>query len=375
MTGRAVAMVLSGAVLIALGWALGWPELTVLGASAFVPVLLALLLATGGARFDVRAETSGITVVRGEDAVVRVEVKASGPRRCLSRLVEGDPLEPRRSLAIPHLNREGSAVVALPIDTSARGLHPVGPFQVVRSDAWSVVCRQLGSSAEGSVLVRPRTFAVRGGFASVHRQGDSEAMTRTSGDDHFFALRDYTFGDEPRNVHWRSSARSGRLVVKQKVAAAIDGTLLVLDVDSSAFPSVEHFGDGFDPGRFEAAVEVMASLAKARLLDGQRLRLVTTSKHDSRPLVEPSLNAILDALAVVEPLVPLDCDASGLPLIARRSGCSHMLVVTGAPGMELTSALRRCGSLSPVVVRVGGVPTGAIPGATVIDTPNAEALL
>jgi uncharacterized protein (DUF58 family) len=375
MTARGAALIVSGALLMALGWSIAWPELTVLGVSALVPVVLSLLFATGGSRFDVRADTAGMTVVRGEEAFVRVELKAAGRRRRLCRLVEGSLREPRRSLFIPPLSRDGKAAVALPLDTSRRGLHPVGPFQVVRSDAWSVVRREVGSSSAGSVLVRPRTFAVRGGFAAVNRQGDSEAMTRTSGDDHFFALRDYTFGDEPRNVHWRSSARSGRLVVKQKVAAAIDGTLLVLDVDSSAFPSVESFGDGFNPDRFEVAVEVMASLAKARLLDGQRLRLVTTSKHEPRPLIEVSLNAILDALAVVEPQQPLDCDPGGLPLIARRSGCSHMLVVSGNPGLELTSALRRCGSMSPVVVRVGGVPTGSIPGTTVLDISDAAALV
>ena len=372
MTLRGFGLLFSGVGLAGAGWVLAWPELTVLGVACFVPVVVALLFATGGSRVEVTSDVSDFRVVRGEAANLRVSLRPTGLRRRLLRLVEGAPGEPRRSFAV-RLPASGTTV-PVPVDTSRRGLHPVGPFTVVRGDPWSVVRRDVGASASGTVLVRPRTHPVRPGFAAVHRQGDSEAMTRRSGDDHFFALRDYVLGDEPRNVHWRSSARSGRLVVKQKVAAAVDGTLLVLDVDITAYPSVEAFGEGFLPERFEEAVEVIASLCRARSLDGQRIRLATTGRAQLQLGVNPSVPAVIDALAVVAPLQPLDCDPVGLPALARKTHCSHLVAVTGAPSAELIAAVRRCGSLSPVVVRVGGVPTGSIAGATVLDVASAAAL-
>jgi uncharacterized protein (DUF58 family) len=372
VTLRSLGLVLGGIALAVAGWVLAWPELTVLGVACLVPVVVALLFATGGSRVEVMSDVSDFRVVRGEVANLRVDLRSGGRRRRLLRLVEGSPAQPRRSF--PIRLADGGTTVQVPVDTSRRGLHPVGPFTVVRSDPWSVVRRDVGASSEGTVLVRPRTHPVRSGFAAVHRQGDSEAMTRRSGDDHFFALRDYVLGDEPRTVHWRSSARSGRLVVKQKVAAAVDGTLLVLDVDLTAYPSVEAFSDGFRQERFEEAVEVIASLCRARALDGQRIRLATTGRAQPRLGVNPSVPAVVDALAVVAPLQPLDCDPVGLPALARKTNCSHLVVVSGAPSAELVAAVRRCGSLSPVVVRVGGVPTGPIPGTTVLDVPGAVAL-
>lgn len=374
MTLRGVALMCGAALLAALGWTLAWPELSILAGGALVAVALGVLVASGGTRVAVVTDPTTLRAVRGETATLRVELRALGRRRRLCRLVEGDARAPRRSFALPGLARRAFEEINVPVDTARRGQHPVGPFRVVRADAWSIVSRQVGVSAEGTVLVRPRIHPVRQGFAAIHRQGDSEAMTRSSGDDHFFALRDYTFGDEPRNVHWRSSARSGRLVVKQKVAAAIDGSLLVLDVDLTSYTSVDAFGAGFDESRFEAAVEVMASLCKARLGDGQRVRLMTTARVQPQASPESSLLTMIDTLAAVSCLQPLDCDVHGLPAVARRSGCSHLLVVSGAPRADMLAAVRRCGSMSPVVVRVGGVPTGPIPGASVIDIPSAEAL-
>ncbi|MCW2573522.1 MAG: hypothetical protein JWO88_3580 [Frankiales bacterium] len=373
MTRRGGGLLLGGCALMVSGWALAWPELTILGAAGLVPVLVAALVTMGGAAVDVVSDVGDLNVVRGEPASLRVELTPTRGRMGMLRLVDGPSDAPRRSFSVRRLAASGTSI-AVPVDTSRRGLHPVGPFTAVRGDPWSVVRREVGTSTTGSVLVRPRSYPVRQGFATVHRQGDSEAMTRRSGDDHFFALRDYVLGDEPRSVHWRSSARSGRLVVKQKVAAAVDGTLLVLDLDGTAYPSVEAFGAAHLEERFEEAIEVIASLCRARAVEGHRVRLATTSRVQPQVSVDPSISSVMDALAVVAPVQPLDCDPAGLPALARKTHCSRLVLVTGAPSVDLIAAVRRCGSLSPVVVRVGGVPTGSIPGITVIDVPGAKAL-
>lgn len=347
MTLRALGVFTSGAALIPVGLALGWPELSGLGACAVVLVVLALLGWGSRPRVDVSVDGRTLRVVRGEAATVRVEITSS-QRRPRLRLVEGPVALPRRSLPI----KSGvvDTAVAVPVDTSRRGEWPVGPFSAVRSDPWSFVRRVAGASGETTILVRPKVHPVRKGFVADAREGSTESASRQRGDDQFFALREYVLGDEPRMVHWRSSARTGQLVVKQFVASAAEGTLIVLDTDAAAYGSEEAFGAGFVEERFERAVEVAASLCAAKSDGVARVQLATTTRGAPVQTAGASgtPQSLIDALAVVQAVARVDTAPEDLTGIIRRTRCSTVVVVTGTPSPAFMS-----GAGSAVVVRVG----------------------
>ncbi len=137
----------------------------------------------------------------------------------------------------------------------------------------------------------------------------------------FQGCRDYHEGDNPKHIHWASSARRGDLVVKEYKDEVISRTALIVDTCINQRPPTSSwwlrlkqllarnktqrtaFFDGPLP-ELEAALSLAASVAKF-LLDGdclidlfaagqvvQRLRL---GRHVA------SLNALLDVLAEVEP--------------------------------------------------------------------------
>ena len=96
----------------------------------------------------------------------------------------------------------------------------------------------------------------------------------------FHRLREYVPGDDLRLVHWRSSARSGRLVVKHNVDTSQPFSVVLLDVRPG----------GYTAESFESAIDVAASvlvssaagkapvelrLTDATLLGGPRVRDVT----------------------------------------------------------------------------------------------------
>jgi uncharacterized protein (DUF58 family) len=265
----------------------------------------------------------------------------------------------------------------MPVDTSDRGQRPLGPYAVVYGDPWGIVRRVVASTEGGVLTVRPRSFPVRRSLTSAFREGESNSASRRSGDQHFHALRDYVLGDEPRSVHWRSSARAGKLVVRQQVSEASTGTTIVLDVDGSAYATKVLFGASWDEERFEAAVEVAASLASSQFGRTEQVHLVTTAR--GARVTSASVGAagtLLDALSVVRLLPPVDTAADELPAVVARTRAAHTVVVTSRPDQRTVIALRRLAvvaRLTVVRVAAGGSAAG-LPGVRVVDVNDAVSL-
>jgi hypothetical protein len=137
----------------------------------------------------------------------------------------------------------------------------------------------LGGGWTGSGDNRPRAFAF----------GSAEDVT----------VREYRQGDDLRRVHWRSSARTGELMVRReeqpwqsRATLLIDNRLLV------------HRGQGI-ASSLEAAVTATASLAVHLSQRGFAVRLVTAGGEDGANawhLRDSELNSgpLLEALAVLQ---------------------------------------------------------------------------
>lgn len=376
MTRRGAAVLLAAAGLALWGWRAHWPELLALAAGAGALVLVALVATLRTPRGTVRADQASVQVVRGQSAEVRLSIDLQGPRRW-ARVVDGPVAAPLRSMRLPRAGGGTVGSLRMPVDTSERGQRPLGPYAVVHGDPWGIV-RRVVASAEGGVLtVRPRSFRVRRSLTAAFREGESDSASRRSGDQHFHALRDYVLGDEPRSVHWRSSARAGKLVVRQQVSEASTGTTIVLDVDGSAYSTNARFGASWDAERFETAVEVAASLASSQLGRTEQVHLVTTGRraHVTSASVGAA-GSLLDALSVVRLLPPVDTAADELPAVVARTRAAHTVVVTSGPDRRTVVALRRLATVARLtVVRVGAGPAATeLSGVRVVDVDNAASL-
>ena len=371
MTARAYGLVVCGIAALVSGWIEAWPELSALGAAAIALVVAVFAVAGRRPSASVSVATSRLQVVRGQRATVRV--RTAGARRGWLRLVDGPPAAP---LASMRLRRQRGVDVALPVDTSRRGQWPLGPYAVVQADPWALVRRVAGSSTAGTLTVYPRTVAVR---ASVLRAaiGDSDRASRRIGDQHFHALRDYVLGDEPRMVHWRSSARAGKLVVRQQVAAATTGTVVLLDVDTSAYGSDDQFGSGWLSERFESAVEVAASIATSQRHSTELVHVVTNRRGDallSAPTAAPGV--LLDAFATVQAVAPVDLDPPAVVRAVRRARPANAVVVTGTPAPPLVQVARQIAAsgVAVTLVRIGCADRPALAGLRVLDVASMEEL-
>ena len=124
----------------------------------------------------------------------------------------------------------------------------------------------------------------------------------------FRNLRDYRPGDDPRDVHWRSSARLGMPLVREYERERAESLWICLDHARTP---------GRDVEAEEEAVELAASLARTAVERGQPVGLATGDGVVDEGSGPAQLERILDALARVTfrpdappPRAPIGASAS-----------------------------------------------------------------
>jgi uncharacterized protein (DUF58 family) len=268
------------------------------------------------------------------------------------RLTATDPCGPGQArVALPRLRPGASREVTYRLPTDRRGVFPVGPLQVDRSDPLGLWQRRQRFDQPATLRVHPvvQPVAVYPSGRRLHLDGP-QVDNAPRGTVTFDALREYVPGDDQRHVHWRSSVRLGTLMVRVHVDPSLPLTTVLLDTRARVYP-----GEAF-----EDAVDAVASVTVAAARSRYPVRLRTTCGQavDCQGRREDG-RVLLDRLAGVEPV-----DRGGFDTIASLvagSRAGTLLVVTGrCHDDDLASvALVRSRFERAVVLRIGAAPADA----------------
>ncbi|MEO3869282.1 DUF58 domain-containing protein [Nonomuraea sp. B12E4] len=191
-------------------------------------------------RLDVHREVTPLKVPRGDAAVAVLNVSNLG-RRGLSGLRAQDRIgTSEHTVDLPRLPRGAVRTVSYPLLTARRGEIPVGPLRLVRADPFGLTRQVREYGLPATLLVRPRTvpLPVPPSGRAHHLEGPT-SDNAPSGTVTFHTLREYVVGDDLRHVHWRSSARTGTLMVRQLIDASLPTTTVVLDTRGLTEPAVD----------------------------------------------------------------------------------------------------------------------------------------
>ena len=112
-----------------------------------------------------------------------------------------------------------------------RGLYVLSGYRIATKFPFALFRKSRDVDAPLEVLVYPARVAVPRPPPRAHVRGDATA-NRLGRRGEFFGLRERRTGDDRRDVHWKSSARTGRLLVREyedelarRVAIAVDNAL------------------------------------------------------------------------------------------------------------------------------------------------------
>ncbi len=155
-----------------------------------------------------------------------------------------------------------------------RGRYAFTGFRVSTKFPFALFRKSRTFDAEAHVIVFPavRPIGDRAELRAMY-VGDEAPLPRGRRGE-FHGLREYRQGDDPRDIHWRSTARRGRRMVREHDDEAARRVTIFVD---HARPQVS----GLDPAaadeRVERAISLGASLVVDHLDRGYVVRLVTRS--------------------------------------------------------------------------------------------------
>jgi uncharacterized protein (DUF58 family) len=285
ITARGCGVLVTGVLLLVTGALFGYPELAAIGAAAVLAVALSLGAGLVRPRLTVVRGVEPDRVMRGEPCRVTLEVSNGRPWGTLT--VVGEDRCGTREVPIPLVRlRPGRATtVTYAAPTGRRGVVRLGPLRVGRRDPFGLASVQRTFGPADQVWVYPYVHPIAGVPDGSSRNLDGLAERVPHGSITFDALREYVPGDDLRHVHWRTSARIGELMVRERVDTSRPRLAVLLD-DRAAV----HHGETFEDA-CEAAASVIAAATRADL----GVHLLTAS-GTSLP-VTPDTRGYLDVLA------------------------------------------------------------------------------
>jgi len=370
--GAAVLGVLASAV----GVALTWPALTLLGVGLLVADGLALAYAARRPHVRIRREIQPPRVAKGLPAIAFLELTNTG-RSSAARTIAMQPFgDLRVRTVLPKLERGQTGMRTYRLPTSQRGVFDIGPLEVSRSDPFELVRFTQRHGGTDQIWVYPRILPLRSlpSGPTRHLEGPT-SDTSPQGSITFHRLREYVAGDEIRMIHWKSTARTGKLMVRHNVDTSQPYTVVLLDLRP----------ESYSEETFENAVDVAASVVScaARGKSPVQLRVTAPPPNSGatagRQIGGPrdhDQRAIVDFLTGVEPVETGTLGAELLRLRTDRGGTA-LVVVTGAvdrADLANAAALRRRFERIVVVSLTDTpVPHAEFPGVRVINATSADA--
>lgn len=140
-----------------------------------------------------------------------------------------------------------------------RGRYRLGPVEVSSRFPLGLVERSVVLPAAGEILVYPRLGNLTPRWYRMPLLAteliERQRTQRGTFDDDFHHLREYRPGDNPRAIHWRTSARHNELMVREYHQSRDRDLLLVLDLHLPLRPTES------GAERLEWAVEFAATVA------------------------------------------------------------------------------------------------------------------
>jgi uncharacterized protein (DUF58 family) len=361
LTTRATCLLAAGGTAVLCGLLLGEVDLVRAGVLALVvPVLAALAVNRSRVQIANRREVSPQHASSGDSVLIQLTITNRSRLRTGALMLE-DQLPARlpghARFVLDGLASREARAVSYRLTDLPRGRYRAGPLRVRLTDPFHLVDVRRAFTATTDFVVRPlmdplpaltpplsHDIGDNSGSHSIGTHGADDASTR-----------EYRTGDALRKIHWRSSARTGSLMVRQEERPWQGQATLLLDLRESAHVTAGGDLATGEPDErrrssLEWAVSAAASIGAHLITSGRSTELICDLSA-SRRLHPDGALGLIEYLATVRALR----EASLMParnLITASSRESALIAVLGEVDPASLRVLADCharGSAVPAV--------------------------
>ncbi|MFT4052155.1 MAG: DUF58 domain-containing protein [Microbacterium sp.] len=317
---------------LAAGVVFGWVEAMTAGAAALVLLVLSLPFLFQARTYEVELVLGHERIVAGHGVRASVTVRNAGRRVVLPGRVDVPVGAGLVEFGVPLLRPGAVSRQILELPPQPRGIVRIGPATTVRSDPIGLLRREHSFPEVHDLYVHPVTVTVPSSSVGLIRDLDGAPTTRlVDADMSFHAIREYAPGDSRRQVHWKSTAKTGRLMVRQYEESRRSRLAVVTGLASAEWAS---------DAEFELGVSAAASLSVRALHDARELdvvvgaeipRVVRGRLRAIRRIPAPAPRPLLDGFSGIERLENTMGLADVCRLAAEAGGrLSIAIIVTGS---------------------------------------------
>jgi len=255
---------------------------------------------------------------------------------------------PRQATSVPLW---GSRLLTFKLTAKRRGHYTVGPVRITLGDAFGLFQGHREFRSKASVTVYPRVHRLEGLPVPLSQPfGPVRTREKAFEDPSNQAeIREYRPGDNPRHIHWKTSARMGELMLREYELNATTHMMIFPDLCFSA----QTYNREAELSTEETAIEIAASLADLGLRRKIDVGLIC---HGQERFAVPSsrgqrtFHEILEVLARVEAQGKLPVEQVLELEAAHLQARSTLVVITPRLTARLADVLIRLRSNNQVML-------------------------
>jgi uncharacterized protein (DUF58 family) len=371
-TTRASCLLAAGLTAVLCGLLLGEVDLVRAGVlAAAVPCIAALIVQRSRVRIANRRSVEPMRAAAGDAVTIHLTITNRSVLRTGTLMLEDqlpERLVGRARFVLDPLGSHEARTVSYRMPALGRGRYRAGPLHIRVSDPFRLIDLTRSFTATSEFVVAPVIDALPavepprsddlGDSAGSHSVGTHGADDQST--------REYRIGDDLRKIHWRSSARTGSLMVRQEERPWRGQSTVLLDLRAGAHATgpVDPSARRPDPrltSSLEWAISAAASIGNHMLLRGRELGLLADTANGRQRFTDSG--RLANHLAIVrelgyDDLTPI---AGEVRTAARDSSLVAVLGRLDPVTLRMLADAHPRGRVSPAFALILDVDTWADP--------------